>query len=112
MKKIITAVVQILIIVSIALQLSSCKKVETPGTNEVFMKGLAFDPVNITVTKGATVIWTNKESAIHTVTSDISVFDSGDLDKNKTFSFHFTTVGTFPYYCNHHSGMTGKVIVQ
>lgn len=91
--------------------MSSCKKAK-PGPNEVFMENSAFTPSTITVSTGTKITWTNQESTIHTVTSDNSLFDSGDLAKKKSFSFTFSSVGTFKYHCIHHSGMTGTVIVQ
>lgn len=89
----------------------SCKK-DNPGPNEVFMDNSKFSPSSITISAGTTVTWTNQESVVHTVTSDNNTFSSGDLGKKKTFSYTFSTTGTFPYHCIHHSGMTGTVIVQ
>ncbi len=105
---------KILMIAMFILIVSSCSKDEVPkpGTNEVFMSGNMFSPVSLTVTKGSTVTWTNKESVIHTVTSDNNIFNSGDMGNSKTFSFTFSTAGNFPYHCIHHSGMNGTVSVQ
>ncbi len=90
----------------------SCKK-ENPGPTEVFMENSKFNPSSITISPGTTITRKNKESVIHTVTSNNNgMFNSGDMDKNKTFSFTFPSVGTFGYYCKYHSGMTGTVIVQ
>ncbi len=91
--------------------LFSCKK-DNPGPNEVFMDGTKFNPSSLTISSGTTITWTNKESSTHTVTSDKGTFESGDMMKSKTFSFTFTTAGTFAYHCKHHSGMTGSVTVQ
>jgi plastocyanin len=96
------------------LSISSCKKDKnaTPGPNEVFIQGSSFSPSSITVTAGTTITWTNKDNTMHTVTSNTAVFSSNNLSKSGTFSFTFTTAGTFPYHCLFHSGMTGTVIVQ
>ena len=75
------------------------------GTYNIF--NMAF-PAKITVKKGATVKWFNKDGYAHTVTSDDgTTFDSGNLAAGATFSYTATTVGTFPYHCELHSNMTG-----
>jgi plastocyanin len=88
-----------------------------PGTNEVLLQNFAFSPASKTVAVGTTIKWTNKDNATHTVTSGApgsptSLFDSGDLGQNGEFSFTFSQVGTFPYFCKHHSNMIGTIIVQ
>ncbi len=92
----------------------SCKKEDNsqPGTNEIFMQGNKFNPSSITVSAGTTVKWTNKDNVTHTASGNNNAFESGDMTNGKTFSFTFSSVGTFNYICKYHSGMTGKVIVQ
>jgi plastocyanin len=80
-----------------------------PGTNQVFIQGMAFDPATITVAAGTTITWTNKDAVAHTVTSDANLFDSGSIATNGTFSHTFATAGTFPYHCTIHTYMTGSV---
>ena len=66
-----------------------------PGTNEVFIQGMAFNPSTITVSANTTVTWTNKDAIGHTVTSDSGLFDSGTVAANGSFSYTFATAGTF-----------------
>lgn len=102
----------LLISVFLILLLGACSKSSEPGQNEVYMQSLSFNPSTLTVSQGTTVTWTNKESVAHTVTSNTSAFSSGSLSKGGTFSHQFNTVGTFPYHCSFHSGMTGTIIVK
>lgn len=88
------------------------KGVTTPGANEVWIQGMAFDPSTITVTTGTTITWTNKDAIGHSVTSDTGVFDSGIINASGTFSYTFDTAGTFTYHCKVHSTMTASVIVK
>jgi plastocyanin len=83
-----------------------------PGTNEVFIQGMSFNPGTITVAAGTTVTWTNKDAVAHTVTSSTSLFDSGSLGTNGTFSHTFATAGSFSYYCKFHTYMTASVTVN
>jgi plastocyanin len=72
-----------------------------------------FVPSTITVVIGVnnTVIWTNNDYTIHTVTSDSSIFDSGLLNNGNSWSYTFTTAGTYSYHCAIHPYMNGTVTV-
>lgn len=83
-----------------------------PGTNEVFIQGMAFTPSNLTVAAGTTVTWTNKDAISHTVTSNTNLFNSGNMGSGSTFSFTFATAGTYPYFCSIHPTMTAQVTVN
>jgi len=83
------------------------------ATNTVTIKDFAFSPSDITVKVGTTVTWTNQDSAAHTATETDGKTgpDSGTLDQGKTYSFTYSTPGTYSYHCNFHSSMTGTVTV-
>lgn len=87
---------------------------QTPtGTDSVTIQNFAFVPGDITVKKGTTVTWTNKDSTAHTV----SEMDgkqgpsSGNLNSGDKYSFTFNATGTFKYRCNIHPDMLGTVTV-
>ncbi len=75
------------------------------------IKGFAFNPQNATVKVGTQVTWTNKDSAPHTVTADYRSFDSGKLNQGESFTFQFSTPGTFAYICTIHPSMQATIIV-
>jgi hypothetical protein len=78
----------------------------------VTIQNFAFSPQTITVPPGTTVIWTNKDSMAHTVTSDTGAWrDSGNLATDQTFSHAFTKAGNYLYHCAIHPSMMAKVIV-
>ncbi len=77
----------------------------------------AFSPATLTIKAGTTVTWKNTTAASHTVTSDDGkTFDSGTSNpitaQTGTFSFTFTTAGTFAYHCAIHPFMKATIIVQ
>jgi amicyanin len=77
----------------------------------------AFSPATLTIKVGTTVTWKNTTAAAHTVTSDDGKsFDSGTSNpitaQSGTFSFTFTTAGTFAYHCAIHPFMKATIIVQ
>jgi plastocyanin len=83
-----------------------------PGTNEVWIQDMAFNPATIiSVAAGTTIKWTNKDAADHTVTSDSGLFDSGKIRKDGTYSYMFQTAGTYLYICAFHTSMTAKIVV-
>ncbi len=76
----------------------------------------AFSPASLTIKAGTTVTWKNETAVPHTVTSDDGKsFDSGaanPINQGGTFSFTFTTPGTFAYHCAIHPFMKATIIVQ
>jgi len=113
-----------ILIILIIISVSGCSEDENstgnnnnPGPNEVFMQSSSFSPASKTVAVGTTIKWINKVNATHNVISGTpgspsGLFNSGDLVLNGEFPFTFTQAGTFSYFCSHHAGMTGTIIVQ
>jgi plastocyanin len=83
-----------------------------PAAANVVIDSFSFGPGTVTVPRGTTVTWTNKDDDTHTVVSDSKLFKSPALDTDDTFTFTFGQAGTFKYYCTLHPYMQGTVIVQ
>jgi len=96
------------------------KMVDTPAT---------FQPEQLTIRVGETVEWKNVGNSVHHASSDPSTavnpaeastpsgakpFDSGFLQPGQSFTYTFTTPGTYKYICAPHetSGMLGEVVVK
>ena len=78
-----------------------------------------YDPSPLTVNIDTSVIWTNKDSSIHTVTSGLpekgdvgTLFDSSLVSPGNTFVRIFDKQGTFDYSCTLHPFMHGQIIVK
>lgn len=78
----------------------------------------AFSPNPVKAAVGDTVVWTNADTAAHTVTQGDSNagpteggFDSSLMAPKKTFSHTFDKAGDFAYYCTLHPTMVGTVTV-
>jgi len=75
------------------------------------------NPFTVSLAAGGQVVWANGDftsgssGTTHTVTSDNAVWDSGDIAPANTYSFTFTSVGTYNYHCVHHPSMVGTITV-
>ena len=107
-------------VVAGGLAFEGCGGGSDPGTNEVFMQAIAFEPMEITIQAGESVTWTNQDIVPHTATSgnpgdaDLgSIFRSALLSQGGTFTHTFNDAGEFVYYCEVHPVMMrdAKVIV-
>jgi plastocyanin len=83
------------------------------GKAEVKIDNFSFAPTEITVAKGTTVNWVNRDDIPHTVVSDDkTTFKSKPLDTDDKFSYTFSKEGTYSYFCSIHPKMTAKVVVK
>jgi hypothetical protein len=79
--------------------------------NEPDLTRWHFDPAEISVPAGATVVWTNQGKEDHTVTADDNSFDSGYKKSGTTFQRAFPRPGKYSYHCSPHPWMKGTVLV-
>ena len=84
----------------------------TTNNNSVGISNFNYTPNSLTITKGTTVVWTNNDSAPHTVTADDNSFTSGTLNKGDTYSHTFNAAGTVNYHCTFHPIMKASVTTQ
>jgi plastocyanin len=79
----------------------------------VKIDNFSFGPATITIPVGSTVTWTNHDDVPHVVTSDDNkLFKSKALDTDDHFSYTFTKLGTYNYFCAIHPKMTARIVVQ
>jgi plastocyanin len=88
------------------------------ATFNVSMTNDMFSPQTLNISTGDMVIWTNNGTNAHTSTSGSGcspngTWDSGTKTQGQTFSYTFSSAGSFPYFCTFHcgSGMTGTITV-
>jgi plastocyanin len=56
-----------------------------PKTHTVTMENMRFQPESLTVTRGDTVVWVNKDLVPHTATSKAGGFDSQSVQAEKSW---------------------------
>ena len=127
-----------LVVPALALGLAACSSYKAPTSYTTTSPGggggptidafisiadYAFSPESVTIASGKTVEWSNNGPSTHTVTSNSSAWSSATLAPPSgmdpyggptgggTFSYTFTSAGTYVYHCSIHAGMTGVVVV-
>jgi amicyanin len=81
------------------------------GGTAVAITDFKFNPATLTVPVGSTVTWTNQDEEPHTIAAKDGSFHSPGMDTHGTYSFTFTTPGSYDYICSIHPFMTGTVVV-
>src|SRR3984893_18443460 len=90
-------------------------RAQTPaaGAAAVGIDNFTFNPQTVTVKAGTTVTWTNRDDIPHGLAATNNAFKrSQALDTDDSFSFTFTTPGTYQYFCYIHPHMTGTIVVE
>jgi plastocyanin len=82
------------------------------ATHTIVMEGVAFKPETLTVQRGDSVVWLNKDVFPHTATAGDRTFDSGEIAPTKTWKLLAKKSGRFAYVCTLHPTMKGALIVK
>ncbi|ARF58128.1 cupredoxin domain-containing protein [Streptomyces gilvosporeus] len=87
----------------------------TGGAIRITIKDFTYVPAVLTVRPGAKITVDNKDSAPHSVTATGGKggFDTGTIKGGATATFTAPTKpGSYPYYCDIHEYMKGKLTVR
>ena len=79
----------------------------------VMIAQYAYSSAALTVRVGDKVTWTNHDQAQHdvTTTSGPAAFQSPLLATGQSWTYTFTTAGSYAYYCSVHPDMRAQVVV-
>ena len=83
---------------------------ETLATITISSVANGFVPASLTIKKGMTVTWTNRDTVVHSVVG--SGFNSGDIKPGDSYTKQFNTVGAFDYKDSINPAMQGSINVQ
>lgn len=104
-----------------AMSPSSASGRAAPGASSISVRSsvhitisnFMFEPMSVTLSPGAMVSVTNRDSSTHTLTASGGQFDTGDIAQNQTRIFKAPMKpGTYSFICNIHQYMTGTIIVK
>jgi plastocyanin len=79
---------------------------------EIHIDNFKFAPTPLTVPKGATVTWINRDDIPHSIVIQAINFHSPPIDTDQSVSFRFAQPGRYDYACGLHPFMHGQVVVQ
>lgn len=80
-------------------------------THTVIIEATSYAPLVLTVKRGDTVVWINKDPFPHTVTAEGS-FDSKSIPAGGKWTYKAGKVGDHAYTCTFHPNMKGRLIVE
>ena len=83
-----------------------------PKMHTVTIEGMRFQPDNLTVARGDSVMWVNKDLVAHTATSEAGRFDSRIIQPAKSWKFTVKNAGDFAYICTYHPTMKATLHVK
>ena len=92
--------------------LGAAMRVAAADATEVHIDNFKFVPTPLTVPKGATVTWINRDDIPHSIVCQALGFHSKPLDTDASVSLRFDQPGKYDYICGLHPFMRGQVIVQ
>ena len=81
------------------------------ATHTVVIDGVRYSPATLTVKRGDTVTWVNKDPFPHTVTAK-GAFDSKDIAAGAKWKYVARKAGTYDYICTYHPNMKGVLKVE
>lgn len=83
-----------------------------PTTHQVVIEAVRFDPQDLTVKVGDTLVWINHDPFPHTVTAVGKQFDSREIAVGQSWKYTAKKAGVFPYACTLHPTMLGTLRVE
>ena len=83
-----------------------------PRAHTVTIRNFAFDPAELTIARGDTVVWLNTDFVPHSATARDSTWDSKEIAANATWRYVPRTAGRHEYYCVLHPTMAGTIVVR
>jgi plastocyanin len=83
------------------------------ATHAITIANFAFSPAGATIAAGDTVTWTNTDQAPHdvTVTSGPVAIHSPTIATGQSWTYTFTTPGSYSYICSIHPNMRATLVV-
>lgn len=83
-----------------------------PITHQVVIEAVRFDPQDLTVKVGDTIVWINHDPFPHTATAVGKQFDSHEIATGRSWRYTARKTGVFAYACTLHPTMLGTLRVE
>ncbi|QQJ99253.1 cupredoxin domain-containing protein [Burkholderia ambifaria] len=80
-------------------------------THRITIEGMRFNPASVTVARGDTIVWVNKDLVAHTATA-AGLFDSHEIRPDASWTYVANTPGRHAYICTFHPTMKATLTVK
>jgi plastocyanin len=81
-------------------------------THIVTIEGTRFQPDDLVIRPGESVVWTNRDPFPHTVTATAGTFDSKEIQPGESWTYKAPKKGELTYVCTLHLTMKGTLRVR
>jgi plastocyanin len=81
-------------------------------THTIVIEAMRFDPQELTVKAGDTIVWINHDPFPHTATAVGRQFDSREIATQRSWKYTASRTGVFRYACSLHPTMLGTLRVE
>jgi plastocyanin len=96
----------------LALALAGTAAHPKPTMHRVVIGAVRFDPPDLTVKVGDTIVWINHDPFPHTATAVGKQFDSHEIAAGRSWKYTARKAGVFAYACTLHPTMLGTLRVE
>jgi plastocyanin len=79
------------------------------ATHQISIEGFKFNPAELSVAVGDTVVFTNNDGAPHTGTADDKSWSTARLNNGQSGEVVIATAGDHPFFCQVHPNMKGLI---
>ncbi len=93
-----------------AVNINTDKSLTVPLSINITSNG--YSPIDVTISAGETVRFTNTDTEKHTATADDLSWGTGTMEAAGTFTHRFVEAGTYTFFDSYDSGNTGAIYVQ
>ena len=85
---------------------------ERAAGHTVVIDAMQFTPQTLTVKRGDTVVWVNRDPFPHSVGAEDGSFRSPNIDPGRSWTYRPRKAGLFPYRCPLHPTMGATLRVE
>jgi plastocyanin len=96
----------------VATSITTIGPTSAPARREIVIKEFAFQPATVVVSRGDTVVWSNRDILPHTTAADSGAWTSKEIAPGGSFTWVATSPGERTYHCAAHPGMTATLVVR
>ena len=83
-----------------------------PAQRVVVIREMKYQPADLSVHVGETVVWKNEDIFPHTVSAMDQSFDSGTIQPGASWTYVAKTAGVHLYVCKPHPNMKARLVVE